>query len=577
MTADLQEDAKYGRSINIVYTMNTLLNNEQFAARLHEIEQKYREEYITEKNPTGKGAICILSSSYNGPYEHATNIGEILGKCFSPKTTPRVIIMCSNNVRYEDGIELIEKIDENKPQHICRVNLYFDEIHKYLTEDLRKKIEKIHDLDIVKTIVGLTATPAKVFRPTGFWSKLHQIEIPNYNDEDYAGFNEKQFHAVDDFDQEDHSRKTGRSTLSDKVIAFADSVLRKCPSILAENTRIFMPAHTLCDGHTQMKEMVFRHNSQSVVVVINGKEKMLEYKDGSGNTRKLSLIPPKKKKRVVTYEDESAEIEEACKTIYRLVRENQLETRPIVFTGFICVSMGQTLTCRELGSFTSAISSHVDLSNDDIYQLLGRINGRMLNWGDKYVKTHVYCPTIIRQRCEAMEQCARNMAIEHNGEYVTREDYLDPITKMDNEYRQSIMNNMDISSGSSNGGGRARDNRTTVPIVLSVSPEEYSSMHKTKRSWVEDSIFAVIQKYRPELVAELKTLTRLQITENQDNTRDNYKKRITDFVNAFELNRPFTLGTGEKVVNKKDVYQIFLDKFQHRIIITRYYGSRPKN
>lgn len=576
MTIDLQEDAKYGRSINIVYTMNTLLNNEQFSSRLHEIEKKYSEEYITEKNPKGKGAICVLSSSYNGPYEHATNITEILGKCFSSKTTPRVIIMCSNNTRYDDGVDLIEKINDMKPPHIRRAHLYFDEIHKYLTEDLRKKIEKIHDLDIVKTIVGLTATPAKVFQPTGFWSKLHQIKIPNYNDEDYAGFNEKRFHAVDDFDQGDHSRKTGRSTLSDTTIEFADYALHKHPGILAENTLTFMPAHTLCVGHTQMKEMIFRHNSQSVVVVINGKEKMLEYKDSFGKTKTLSLVPPKKK-RLANPDFDNAEIEEACKTIYRLVKDNKLEKRPIVITGFICVSMGQTLTCRELGAFTSAIVSHLDLSNDDIYQLVGRINGRMLNWGDKYVKTNVYCPTIVRHRCEAMEQCARNMAIEHNDEFVTIENYFEPISKMGIEFGQSIMNNMDISGGSSTGGGRAKDNRTTVPIVLSVSPEEYSSMRKTKRTWIEESIFAVIQKYRPELVAQLKTLTRLQITENQNNTLDNYKKRITDFVNAFELNRPFTLGTGAKVVNQKDVYQIFLDKFQHRIIITIYYGSRSKS
>jgi hypothetical protein len=139
------------------------------------------------------------------------------------------------------------------------------------------------------------------------------------------------------------------------------------------------------------------------------------YKDCNGNTKTL----------ILTSEDE-----EVCETISRLVIQHKLENRPIVITGLLCVGMGQTLSHKLLGSFTSAIFGHLDLTNDEIYQLFGRITGRMKDWGDKYVQTQVYCPTIIMNRCIVMEECARNMACDYNGEVVSQEDYREPMTEL---------------------------------------------------------------------------------------------------------------------------------------------------
>ena len=92
--------------------------------------------------------------------------------------------------------------------------------------------------------------------------------------------------------------------------------------------------------------------------------------------------------------------------------------------------MGQTLTHKSLGSFTSAIFGHLDLTNDDMYQLFGRITGRMKDWGDKYIQTQVYCPTTVMNRCIVMEECARHMADEHNGEIISQNDYREPMNVM---------------------------------------------------------------------------------------------------------------------------------------------------
>ena len=66
----IEEDDEFGRSIHVVFTMNTLLNNKQFAKRLEEIEKTY-----------GEGSICVFSSKYDGKYKHVKNRDELQGVC----------------------------------------------------------------------------------------------------------------------------------------------------------------------------------------------------------------------------------------------------------------------------------------------------------------------------------------------------------------------------------------------------------------------------------------------------------------------------------------------------------------
>jgi hypothetical protein len=216
--------------------------------------------------------------------------------------------------------------------------------------------------------------------------------------------------------------------LDRQSIGFIDHVLKKHPEILADNTRSFIPAHIRRSGHNRVRELVFSIKSNAVVVVINGFEKTLQYKDCLENTKTLAL---------------ASEEEEVCETISRLVIQHKLQNRPLVITGLLCVGMGQTLTHKSLGSFTSAIFGHLDLTNDEIYQLFGRITGRMKDWGDKFIQTQVYCPTTIMNRCIVMEECARNMACDHNGEIVTKEDYIEPMNEM-GEIGQSAIENIRI-------------------------------------------------------------------------------------------------------------------------------------
>jgi hypothetical protein len=404
--AEIEQDYNLQRSIHIIFTMNTLLNNRQFAKRLETIENTY-----------GKGSICVFTSKYHGKYRHVKNRLELQGLCADESTCPRVVVMCSNLTRFEDGLEFIKVIDKNVI-NIYRVFAYYDELHEYINDSLRSQIEEIHNLEIVKGITGLTASPDKIWQDTGFWNKIRLIQLDDLNDSNYAGYQDMIFNCIDDFFAIPYIRPKpfDFDEMDKQTIGFIDYVLKKYPEILGNNTKSFIPAHIRRTGHNAVRDLIFSIKNNAVVCVINGLEKTLQYKDLTGNTKTLPL---------------ASNDEEVCETISRLVLQHKLQNRPIVITGLLCVGMGQTLTHKSLGSFTSAIFGHLNLTNDEIYQLFGRITGRMKDWGkDKYIQTQVYCPTIIMNRCRVMEECAKNMACDHNGDIVSQEDYRDPMSEM---------------------------------------------------------------------------------------------------------------------------------------------------
>ena len=417
IAVEMKQDNILGESIHIIFTMNTLLNNAQFSNRLQNIED--------EK----KGSVCIVSSKYNGKYTHYKNIRELLGDFTCKNTCPSVIVMCSNKTRFSDGYQIMEILNKKRHFGISRVFAYYDELHSYINDSLRTQIEEIHNLDIVSGITALTASPDKIWKRTGFWSKIRLLELNNYNDSNYVGFKDMIFNCVDDFFDESSSQTKWNYDKADELtIGFIKHVLVKYPEILENNTRSFIPAHIRRKGHNAVRDLIFSINDKAVVVVINGFEKTLKYKDSIGNTKTLPLV---------------SNNEEVCETISQLVLKHKLENRPLVITGLLCVGMGQTLSHKSLGSFTSAILGHLDLTNDAIYQLFGRITGRMKDWGEnKYVQTQVYCPTTIMNRINVMEECAINMVV-NNGEAVSQEDYRHPMKEM-GEVGQAAMDNVRI-------------------------------------------------------------------------------------------------------------------------------------
>ena len=123
----IEEDIKNNEdNIIIINTMNTLLSNEQFNIRVADtiIKEKY-----------GSQSICTLSSDKSRENNIKT-YNELLGKCYIKRTRPRIIIMCSNKIRFNDILQFVQIIhesnQESKSPLIKKVSIYFDELHKYI-------------------------------------------------------------------------------------------------------------------------------------------------------------------------------------------------------------------------------------------------------------------------------------------------------------------------------------------------------------------------------------------------------------------------------------------------------------
>ena len=403
------KDEEEGRSIHMVFTMNTLLNNSQFAKRLEKIKKEY-----------GDDAVIVFSSKNKGNlYKHIKKLNDLKACCSNRKTCPRVVVMCSNIYRFDDGVDFLKWIDdEDTMTHIKRCFVYYDELHKYISDKLRGQIEEIHELKCVIEIIGLTATPFNIWK-TGIWEDIKIRYVSDFYEEDYCGYKDMEFCNIEfPFNDMPKYSNFGSKEANRFTISYIMGCIKQYPNILKPGSRVFIPGHVQQKSHFEIRKRMFNYNPDIIVVVLNGKDKTITYMD---NDKMISI-------------DISLSSEEVCTTIANKIKEKNIiikgfDTRPLIITGFLCVGMGQTLTHKDLGSFTSAIIGHDDLNLDDIYQLFGRITGRMKLW-DTYCKTIVYCPTSVMMRFKVSEYLARNMALKHNNTIASKNDYLAPIKFM---------------------------------------------------------------------------------------------------------------------------------------------------
>jgi hypothetical protein len=113
---------------------------------------------------------------------------------------------------------------------------------------------------------------------------------------------------------------------------------------------------------------------------------------------------------------------------------------------------------------------------------------------------------------------------------------------------------------------------TSIPIVVSVSPDDFSKITKSGRVWNIESILDIIKKYSNDTFDKIKTMEKNQVV--QPDTDASYDKLITAFVKASENKTKYTWAIGEN--KHKDTYQVYLDNRSHRIIVSIYYGSKNK-
>ena len=374
--AELSNDCNLGDSLHIVFTMNTILNSEQFAHRLNPVENIY-----------GRGSVCVLSSRYSGLYRRALSVHKLM----SPKKVfPKVVVMCSNSVRRADCMKIADLCSQ------LRIFVYFDELHTYVDSSngkVRSQIEAMQDTSSFKKIFAFTATPFHLWSNTSpMWNSIKIYNGVMSIPDTYVGVKDIKFKCM----SLNRVIRKKNASRAEYVTQYVKLVLAKFPNILDPSTRTFIPSHHRTKEHINIVRIVHDQCLSAVVVVLNGRGCCVYYY----KTKKQLFVSP------LIRSSRSTEINDS---IEHTISVLGLTGRPLVVTGMRCVGIGQTLTNERMGSFTSAIISQIGLGADGIYQLFGRLTGRMRGW-KTYAKTVAYCPRSIMIRCMIMENSVRNLS-----------------------------------------------------------------------------------------------------------------------------------------------------------------------
>ena len=458
--------ANCDNSLSIIFTMNTLLNQKQFAHRLIDFKELY-----------GANSIVIFSSKkQTNDYLHCKTITELHGLLNHPDQDerPRIIVVCSNPVRFKDILSdtgligILDKKITDGSSYYRSIKLYFDELHDYISQ-IRNMIENIVLLDSVKSIMGTTATPDQIFCSKDCWTSFTEIDLRDMNTINYAGSNDMTWFPRDDlFDLENYRPGSPFDEQRDRdCLNIITRTINMFPNILSNENFCFIPGGIRQKYHRKIRDLIFEKQNNAVVVVINGTQKCVSfYRDGLDSI--MVQIP-------------LAESGEVSNDIADIIENNGLQDRCLCVTGHICISMGQTLTSERLGNFSHSILGNIDLDNDKIYQLFGRLTGRSKSWSN-YKSTIIHCPSIIMDRVKAMEKCAFAM-MKNRSEEITRANYLRPM-------REAIENG-DIQNGAA-----VENNFSNEKRIKKEKKPKHNENDFVREFFVgtEDEIFAIAKQ-----------------------------------------------------------------------------------
>lgn len=387
-------------TLHVVFTMNTLIGKDQFTSRVvREISEAY-----------GEDAVCCVASKKSDVcrrrFKNTEELSrELLASMFDMAPKIRVVVMCSHGKRFQEAPEFIgdvmKMMSKVAPDSRMKLQMYFDEIHHYANERnpggrrVRALIEGACDSELVEKVYGYTATPNAVWGQ-GIWESIEMDNV-DYNDENYVGISDLNW------------VKCPSASLPAQ---FAATVYDEHPRVFGHMARVFVPGYRERDSHYAIRDTLQEKDPEIVVVVLNGENKRVYYYENPEDCE---------------YEPKSAELipegmEEVCDTIARVLTNLKLLERPIVWTGNICVSMGQTLAHETVGSFTSVLINTHAMDASALYQLLGRATGRYLGWGIDLYPT-VYSPIEVKNVCEELESAAKKLANDFSGKEVTQDMY----------------------------------------------------------------------------------------------------------------------------------------------------------
>ena len=495
-----------------------------------------------------KGLNVIVLSSKKGDVNNINTIISHLARAKKADDLPDIIIMCTHSKRTDDLVELIAVLNNgnlnfNDSLGIKQVTMtaMFDEADQnielitYFINNMEAVINKDgnHAKNYtVRDIHLITATPYKEF-----WSELEKKcgikKLDNINkilkenpDSDlHISYNDlmKGYRKIDD-----HTVQSGVVDDTRHPYDYAKKVLCKIKEENRTNKvlTVFAPSEFTTESHERMRDVFILANF--TVAIMNGTKKGFY---SSGSTMTFDAF---NKKHGVTGELRDT-----------LVKWRELNPdTDLAITGFLNVQRGVTFNTTGF-NFTDLILSKYHLNNmASLVQILGRANG-----GVEYVKImNIWSPK------EVIEAANEQISVSNTI-----------LEKDPEEFKES-----DFRKRSK---AEILEPALRIPSLVKLTEEEYNSITKVGREWDTRIIFELIGKYNAGLAEEIKKLKKDQITEpGAKEGKTSVKKQVTDLLVGIQTDTKKVISV-KKDHKDTDVYQIFMDKSKHQLIVCTYYGT----
>tara|TARA_Y100000389_G_scaffold5973_1_gene5766 strand:- start:452 stop:2356 length:1905 start_codon:yes stop_codon:yes gene_type:complete len=379
--------------MHIILTTNSLCGNAQFMHRVSNIKSgTYTVAVISSKKviKPGNNANGCTTVHYKDMKSFGWSIMNHKSKL------PKVVLLCCNSKQLDAVRDLSNRIPDINSD--LNLNIYIDEFHKNCPNKTKRLIEDIIDLDHVSCIYGSSATFAPILEQQGLFQTVDLITPSNRETENYVGIDDLNIKIVEN---------VSKSKKATKLLDYIEHVYDENPHLLSDNKIGFVPGHLAISSHTTIMKIVQTLNENVVVIINNSQMKCISYiEDG-----REVLIPIN-----LTYS-------EMCDSISSILNTHNLMNRPIVFTGFTCINIAQTLVNEDIGSFHYAIIAHETPSSSNISQLLGRLYGHQKHWGEKYRVTDVYCPNETYQKAKQEHDHHKKIQDENYSVPLTKQNY----------------------------------------------------------------------------------------------------------------------------------------------------------
>jgi len=509
------------------------------------LEETKQWRYRTSK--TFKGINILTLSSKKGDINSIDIIIKELAKVKSANALPDIIIFCTHSRRIDDVLELIGTINNGRLNfndigiRQITITQMFDEADenrqliarflKNMEKEINESSEESYPTNYTLRDVHLiTATPLNDFwqslKPLGI-TRLKNINklLRNATDSFNIPYDElmKEYRSLND-----HRLHTETEDIYDSAEQYAQVILKKI--MVARESRaekaltIFAPAELEIASHRNMRDMFSLVGFH--VMVHNGAEKGIYDQDGVFES-------------IASFNSRHNIQGELRETLVKWREMNP--TADIAITGLNTISRGITF-CTIGFNFSDIIISRyhmIDIAK--LIQLLGRANG-----GKDFVQPiDIWAPKIVMD--------AANEQIEINNA-ILRED---PEEFEGSQFCKPTQAELNAPA-------------KRVPIIVQLTTEEFTSIGKSGKSWNDAQIMTLIREKNSELADELATLDRDQITMPEK--PNSIKKQITDIV-AGALNNKTKVVSIKGKNKDKNIYQIFMDKHENRLIVTRFYGK----